>query len=83
MQGGLVLHCNCSVKYGAFFTIASPFSDRRNFFYDFFCTNVFFKMKLNNFLVKSFLIGMGLIIKFHLQSAFIEILESFHKTYTL
>ena len=40
MQGGLVLDCICSVKYGAFFTVARPFLDRRNFVI-FFCTSVF------------------------------------------
>ena len=37
----------------------------------------FFMMKLNNFLVGRFSNGIGLVIEFHLQSAFIEILESF------
>ena len=36
----------CSVKYGAFFTIARPFLDTRNFFQDFFGSSVFLKMKL-------------------------------------
>ena len=31
-QKGLVLDCICNVKYGAFFTIARPFLDERNFF---------------------------------------------------
>ena len=43
----------------------------------FFGTSVFFKMKLNNFMVESFLIGIGLVIEFHLQSAFTKNLESF------
>ena len=47
------------------------------FFMIFFCSSFFFKMKLNNFLVGSFLSGIGLEIEFHLQSAFTEILESF------
>ena len=34
-------------------------------------------MKLKNFLVGSFLSGIGLIIEFHLQSTFTKILESF------
>ena len=42
MQGGLVLDYICSVKYGAFFTIARPFLDRRSFFNDFFVL-VFFQ----------------------------------------
>ena len=37
-------------------------------------------MKLNNFLVGSFLSGIGLVKKFLLQSAFIKILESFLNT---
>ena len=41
VQGVLVLDCICSVKYGAFFTVARPFLDRRNLFHDFFCTSVF------------------------------------------
>ena len=33
---------SCNVKYGAFFTIARPFLDRRNFYHEFFFgTNVF------------------------------------------
>ena len=82
MQGGLVLDCICSVKYGAFFTVARPFLNTKFFFHDFFWYFCFFKMKLNNFLVGSFSRGIGLIIEFHLQSAFTEILESFLKTNT-
>ena len=41
VQGGLVLDCFCSVKYGAFFTIARPLLDiRKNKFMIFFCTSV-------------------------------------------
>ena len=40
-------------------------------------------MKLNNFLVGSFLIGVGLAIGFQLQSEIIQILESFSSTNTL
>ena len=40
-------------------------------------------MKLKNFLVGSFSSGIGLVIEFHLQSAFTKILESFLKTNTL
>ena len=47
------------------------------FFFIFFLYKCFFKMKLNNFLVGSFLSGIVLVIEFHLQSAIIEILESF------
>ena len=36
VKGGLVLDYICSVKYGAFFTVARPFLDRRIFFHDFF-----------------------------------------------
>ena len=41
MQGSIVLDYICSVKYGAFFTIARPFLDTRNFFHDFFDISVF------------------------------------------
>ena len=83
MQGSLVLNCICNVKYEAFFTLAMPFLDRKQNFMIFFGSGVFFKMKLNNFLVGSFLSGIGLLIEFCLQSAFIEILESFLNTNTL
>ena len=76
VQGGLILDCICSVKYGAFSIDARPFLDTRKIFMIFFVL-VFFKIKLNNFLVGSFLSGIGLIIEFHLQSAFTKILESF------
>ena len=52
MQGGLVLECICSVKYGAFFTIARAFLDTRKNFHDFFWYKCVFKMKFNNFLVE-------------------------------
>ena len=42
MQGCLVLDCIYIVKYGAFFTIARPFLDTRNFFMIFFVL-VFFQ----------------------------------------
>ena len=38
------------------------------------------KMRLNNFLVRIFLNEISLIIKFQLQSAIIQILESFFNT---
>ena len=41
VQGGLVLDHICNVIYGAFFTIARPFLDTRNFFHDFFLSSVF------------------------------------------
>ena len=40
-------------------------------------------MKLNKFLVESFLIGIGLVIGFQFQSAITQILESFLNTNTL
>ena len=43
---------------------------------------VFFKIKLNSFLIGSFLIGIGLVIGFQLQSAITQILESFLNTDT-
>ena len=83
MQGGLVLDCTCSVKYGAFFTVARPFLDRRNFFHDFFGYQCFFKMKLKNCLVGIFSSGIGLVIEFHLQCASTESLKTFLKPNTL
>ena len=82
MQGRLVLDCIWSVKYGAFFTIARPFFDTRNFFNDFFLYYCVSKMKLNTFSVESFLIGIGLEIGFQLQSAITQILELFLNTNT-
>ena len=67
MQGGLILDYICNVKYGAFFTISRPFLNTRNFFHNyFFGTSVLFKLKLNNFLVGSFLSGISLVVEFHL-----------------
>ena len=83
MQGGLVLDYICSIKNGAVFTIARSLLDTRNFFHDFFCYKCVFEMKLKNFLIGSFLIGIGLMIGFQLQSAIIQILESFFNTNTL
>ena len=37
----LLLDYICTVKYGAFFTIARPFLNRRNFFHDFFVLVLF------------------------------------------
>ena len=62
MQGGLILDCICSVKYGAFFTSARPFLDRRIFFHDFVFVLVFFQDEVEHFQVGSFLSGIGLII---------------------
>ena len=77
MEGGLVLDYICSVKYGAFSTVARPFLDRRKKFHHFFLYRYFSEMKLKNFLVGSFLSGIGLVIEFHLQSSITKILESF------
>ena len=74
------MDCICSVKYEAFFTVARPFLDARKKIHDFFWYLCVFKMKLNNFLVGSFLIGIGLVIEFQLQS---EITKSFSSTNTL
>ena len=52
--GDLVLDCICNVKYGAIFTIARPFLDRRNAFSDFFFALVVSKMKLKNFWLEVF-----------------------------
>ena len=73
----------CRVKYGTFFTIARPFLDTNFFFMIFLVLVSFFIMKLNNFLVGSFLIKTGLVIGFQLQSAIIQNLESFLNTNTL
>ena len=40
-------------------------------------------MKLNNFLVGIVLIGIGLVIRFQLQSAITQVLETFLNTNTL
>ena len=82
MQGDIVLDYICNVKYGAFFTIARPFLDTKKN-YDFFWYQCVFKMKLNNFLVEIFLIGIGLGIRFQLQSAITQILETSLNTNTL
>ena len=76
------MDCICTIKYGALLTLARPFLDRRKKIHDFLVL-VFFKMKLNNFLVGRFLSEIGLVIEFHLQSAFTKILESFLSTSTL
>ena len=73
----------CTVKNGAFFNTTRPFSDIRIFFNDLFWYYCVFKMKLNNFLVGTFLSGTGLVIEFQLQSAITQILESFLNTNTL
>ena len=80
---GPSLDCFCRVKYGAFFTVEGHFWVQEKTIHEFFVTNVFFKTKLNNFLVGSFLIGIGLVIGFRLQSAITQILESFLNTNTL
>ena len=49
----------------------------------FFGSNVCFKMKVNNILAGSFLIGIDLVIGFQLQNAITQILESFLNTNTL
>ena len=76
MQGGLVLDSICSVKYGAFFTIPRPFLDRRKFFMIFFVL-VFFQDEVEQLSRWKIFSGIGMVIEFHLQSIFIEILESF------
>ena len=71
------------VKFEAVFTIAGPLFELRNFFHDFFWYKGVFEMKVNNFLVGGFLIAIGLLIAFQLQSKNDEILESFLSTNTL
>ena len=53
------------------------------FFNDFFGYLCVFKMKLNNYQVESFLIGIDLVIELQLQSAITQILESFLNSNTL
>ena len=50
------------VKYGARPFFARPFFKSQIFFHDFFLHWCVFKMKSNNFLIGSFLIGIGLAI---------------------
>ena len=61
---------------GCFSLLQGHFWIEEIFFMIFFGT-CFFKMKLNNFLIGSFSSEIGLVIEFHLQSAFTKILESF------
>ena len=68
---------------GHFSLLQGHFWVQEIFFMIFLGIEVFFKMKLNNFLVVSFLIGIGLVIEFQLQSAITQILESFFNTNTL
>ena len=75
VQGDLILDYICNIKYGAFFTIARPFFNTRKKIHDFLVL-----LKLNKFIVESFLIGIGLVIGFQLQSAITKILESFLNT---
>ena len=77
MQGGQVLDCICSVRYGVVFTIARPFLDRRTIFSDFFFPLLVFQDEVQELLLGSFPSAIGLIIEFDLQSACCEILESF------
>ena len=74
MQGSIILDC--------FHYCKATFRHKKKkfIFFLYFCIFVFFKMKLKNFLVGSFLSGIGLVIDFHLQRAFTKILESFEKT---
>ena len=58
---------------GHFLLLQGHFLIQENFFMNFWV----FKMKLNNFLVGSFLIGIGLVMGFQHQSAITQILESF------
>ena len=74
MQGGLVLESmgHFSLLQGHFWI--------DEILHDFLLYYYFFKMKLKNFLVASFVSGIGLVIEFLHQSAFTEILKSFLKT---
>ena len=85
MQGGLVLDCICNVKYEVIFTLARAFlnTKKKKKFIIFFWYKCVFKMKLKNFLVGSFLIRIGFVIGFQLQSEVTQILESFSSTNTL
>ena len=68
---------------GHFSLLQGHFWIQEFFFMIYFWYKCVFKMKLNNFLVGSFLIGIGLVIGFQLQSAIIQILESLLNTNTL
>ena len=52
-----------------FSLLQDHFLIQENFFHDFLRYKCVFKMKLNNFIVGSYLIGIGLVIGFQLQSA--------------
>ena len=66
-----------SLLQGHFSLLQGHFWIEEIFFHNFFWYLCFFKMKLNNSLVESFSSGIGLVIEFHLQSVFTEILEAF------
>ena len=83
MQEGLGLDCICNVKYGPFFGVARPFLDTRIFIHDFFWYLCVFKIKLNNFLIGSFLIELVLVKRCQLQNAITQIFESFFNINTL
>ena len=51
-------------KIWGIFTIVRPFLDTRTFFHNYFGYYYVFKMKLNNFLVESFKIGISFVIEF-------------------
>ena len=76
---GLYLQC----KIWGIFHYCKAIFGYKKFFSRFFWYKCVFKMKLNNFLVGSFLIAIGLVIGYQLQSAITQILESFLNTNTL
>ena len=67
---------------GHFSILQCDFLIQEKKIHEFFGTNCC-KMKLNNFLVGSFLIGIDLVLGFQFQSIITQILESFLNTSTL
>ena len=76
---GLYLQCKV---WGIFYSCKAIFGYKKKIHNFFWCKCVF-KMKFNNFLVRSFLIGIGLVIGFQLLNVITQILESFLNTNTL
>ena len=66
--GGVVLGYFPFVNFLAVFTIARLFFEPRIFFDDCFWCKGIIRMDVNNFLVDDFLIAIGLLVVFSLQS---------------
>ena len=65
---GVVMDYFPFVNFLAVFTIARLFFEPRNFFDDFFWCKGIIRIVVNNFLVCDFLIAIGLLVVFSLQS---------------